>query len=350
MQTEVLKLTQDNMDKKAILKAAQIIRGGGLIGLPTETVYGLAGNCEDEEAAQKIFKAKGRPQDNPLIIHICEKNEIYKYAKNISHDVQKIMDAFWPGPLTIIVEKRDIVPDVVSCNLPTVAVRMPSHEGARAIIKACGVALAAPSANLSGRPSPTTAAHVYEDLAGKIPLIIDGGMCHIGLESTVVDMSFGEKCILRPGGVSIEMLREILPDFKGHNNETALPNDGVAVKSPGMKYKHYAPKAPVTLFKGDVESIINCIINRAKMAEKKVGILCFSEVKDKFCKIENAVVIDLGSKDNLEEIAHNLFASLRSLDEEIVFETFAMCPKNAGIGVAIENRLNKAASFNIINL
>lgn len=343
MNTQLLTPTAE-----ALSLAADIFRSGGLVAFPTETVYGLGANALDRSAVLSIFEAKGRPADNPLIVHIYDRDQLDPLCR-IPERANLLMDAFWPGPLTVLCHKTTAVPDEVTAGLPTVAVRMPSHPVAREMLKVCGLPIAAPSANSSGRPSPTTAAHVLEDMNGKIPLIIDGGMCDVGLESTVLDLCHGEPVILRPGGVTREMISNVLNcdvSVAGsvlrplRENETAL--------SPGMRYRHYAPKAVVTLVQGPEERVVPlleslCMEQRA--AGKKTCVLCFSE---HVAALAGCSPHDIGSSSSPSQIAHRLFDTLRKLDEEGMEAVFSEVIPPEGVGLAVMNRLGRAASFRTI--
>lgn len=352
METIVLKTSPDQPDEAVIAQAAQVIKEGGLVGMPTETVYGLAADATNPQAVKKIFEAKGRPQDNPLIVHIADVEDVSRFGRDISKEARALMEAFWPGPMTIILKKTDLVPDIVSCGLDTVGIRLPSNPIARAFIRATGTGIAAPSANTSGRPSTTSAAHVYEDLKGKIPCIIDGGDCTIGVESTVIDMSGDRPTLLRPGGLPLEDIQKIVPEVQVDKCIYAPVAGDKKVRSPGMKYKHYAPKAPVTILQGEDSAIVDYLrreLNQAKPVEK-IGILCYSEYAEEWKQYENAQVLELGSKDSVEDMAHRLFARLRDFDQLDVSRIYANCPEAQGLGLAVVNRLSKAAGFHIITL
>ena len=321
-----------------IKECAEILRNQGLVAIPTETVYGLASNAFDSSAVEKIFTAKGRPQDNPLIVHISEFEEIYPLVKTVPEAAKKLAKAFWPGPLTIVLEKSDKIPDVVSAGLDTVAVRCPSHKMAREIIKACGFPLAAPSANLSGSPSPTSFEHVKSDLFGRVDAIIDGGVCEVGLESTVITFNGDNVVILRPGEVTKEDIQSVLGvDVLIDKAVLNGVESGQKVSSPGMKYKHYSPKAKVFLVKGQ---------GYCEFVNSKDGVaLCFDEdlpyIKTK--------AVSYGSEKNPKTLAHNLFEKLRELDDEKLI-VYAHSPKINGVGLAVYNRLIRAAGFEVICL
>lgn len=347
--TTVIKVSKKDPEKNFIIKGAKVIKSGGLVAFPTETVYGLGANGLDEEAVKKIFLAKGRPQDNPLILHVADKEQVYPLVKSIPKEAQRLMDSFWPGPLTLLFKKSSLVPDCITAGLDTVAIRMPDHPIALALIKASNVPIAAPSANTSGKPSPTLAEHVMEDLNGKIHMIIDGGKTGIGVESTVLDLSGDTPLILRPGGVSMEELREHLPQVE---EDLSLIKDdkGVVPKSPGQKYKHYAPKGEMYLFIGSVDNMVKKIdeyaITYIAMG-KKVGIMATEETKAKYDK---GIIVSLGSRENKESIAQNLFSTLRMFDQEGVDIILAEGVDFQGIGTAIMNRMKKAAGGNIIKV
>lgn len=337
MQTKVIDITTEY--DEALSESARLIGEGEVVGIPTETVYGLAANAFDENAVKKIFKAKGRPSDNPLIVHISDMSELPALVSEIPEKVKIMAKKFWPGPLTMIMKKSELVPYVTSGNLDTVAVRMPKSKYARDIIKACGVPLAAPSANLSGSPSPTNAKYVFDDMNGRIPLIIDGGSCEIGLESTVISFA-GEKPVLfRPGGVTVEEMTELIGEIE---IASAVLNDlkeGEEAVSPGMKYKHYAPKASITIIKGSLDAFIEYT------KDKNCFVLCFEGEEKHF---DNAVTY--GKADDGMSEANRLFDALRELDEKGAKTVFARCPEIKGIGLAVYNRLIRSAGFNIIEL
>ncbi|QQK07418.1 L-threonylcarbamoyladenylate synthase [Miniphocaeibacter halophilus] len=342
MQTEILKIDDIKSDYEYIKKAADIIRKNELVAIPTETVYGLGANGLSKEACKKIFEVKGRPQDNPLILHISEIEEIKNLILELPVDVKTLLENLWPGPLTVIFNKSDIVPSVVTAGGNTVAIRMPSHNIAREIIKKSGVPIAAPSANISGRPSPTTANDVYEDLKGKIPLIIDGGQSSIGIESTVLDVTEKPYTILRPGFYDKEDLEEYLNKVVYDN---ALISDNIIPKSPGQKYKHYAPKANMEVIIGDNNSIKEYIRNYSKDTNKKTAYILFEENKNILQKDD--IFLSLGSKNKLNEMAHNLFRNLRLADKLKVDYIICEGIEEKGIGIGIMNRLKKSSSHNI---
>lgn len=341
MNTLILRTSEED-----IRLAASFIKEGGVVGMPTETVYGLAANAMDEKAVAKIFEAKGRPADNPLIVHIADFEDIEKFGLVTEvPEVAKILaENFWPGPLTIIMPKSDNVPTITTGGLDTVAVRFPADINAQRLIKAAGSPLAAPSANISGSPSPTTAAHVYNDMKGKIPAIIDGGECQVGLESTVVSVKDGVVTVLRPGGVTVEDLKSVCSKVEVCDAVLNKLKEGEAALSPGMKYKHYSPKARVCLVRSSDENFRD-FVNRQN--PKTTVALCYEEDE----KFINIPAIVMGSKADLEAQAHNLFKDLRLVDEKEGIEVaYVRCPSAEGIGMAVLNRLIRAAGFEVIDL
>jgi len=344
MQTQILKVDSKRPQLEIISRAAEVIRSGGLCAFPTETVYGLGANGFDEKAIEKIFKAKGRPADNPLILHICKMEQLFELCKEVPTEVLVLAMRFWPGPLTFVLKKTDKVPDGVSKGLDTVAVRMPSHPVALALIEASGVPIAAPSANLSGRPSPTNAGHVLEDLGGRIDMILDGGQCEVGLESTVLHMALDTPRLLRPGGITPEQLLQVLTKLDIDPAVTGRSATSSAASSPGVKYLHYAPKAPLILVKGSYDNVTEFL--KAKVAPD-TGILCFEGEQGLF---EGAVVKSLGDASQPHELAASLFSVLRSFDGTGVRQIFARYPSDEGMGLAVVNRLLRAAGFKVINV
>ena len=328
--------------------ASEILKGGGLVAFPTETVYGLGANALDREAVLSIFAAKGRPADNPLIVHIHDRKQLEPLC-DVPERALPLMDAFWPGPLTILCNRKPVIPDQVTAGLPTVAVRMPSHPVALAMLQACGLPIAAPSANSSGRPSPTTAAHVLEDMNGKIPLIIDGGMCDVGVESTVLDLCHGEPVILRPGGVTREMICSVLNCDVAVAGSVLRPlRENEQALSPGMRYRHYAPKAVVTLVRGPEDHVVPLLeklCHEQQAQGKKSCVLCFSE---HVSLLSGCNPHDIGSFSSPDEIAHRLFDILRRLDKEGMEMVFSEVVPPEGVGLAVMNRLGRAASFRTI--
>lgn len=331
-------------EENEINEAGKIIRNGGLVAFPTETVYGLGASAFDADAAKKIYAAKGRPSDNPLIVHICDKAQIADIAAEIPNAAQIVIDKFMPGPVTIILKKKSVVPDDVTAGLDTVAIRFPAHETAQRLIAAAGVPIAAPSANLSGKPSPTKAKHVIKDMTGRIDAIIDGGDCNVGVESTIVDFTGEKPVILRPGGVTYDDLKTQGIDVEIDKNilQSIAPDE--VPKCPGMKYKHYAPNAEVTVVEGEMTAVqqkIKELLNETK--GKIAGVLTMYGAD-----YDNAVILSAGNTN--KEYAKNLFSALREFDElgvEIVFAEF--CEKD-GYGLAVKNRLYKAAAQRVIHV
>lgn len=336
-------------DEKYIKEAASVIASGGIVAFPTETVYGLGANGLNEDAVNKIFIAKGRPQDNPLIIHVASK-DISNLVKNVPKVAMELIDRFWPGPLTIILEKKDIVPYSTSAGLDTVGIRMPSSDIALKLIELAGKPIAAPSANISGRPSPTEVERCIYDLNGKVDYIIGGDSSHIGVESTIVDCTVNPPIVLRPGGITLEMLREVNVHIEIDKALKEKPNENLRPKAPGMKYRHYAPKAKLKIIRGNNEKgieIIGKMIENYIDKNKTVAVLTTDENVNKFNK---GKIISLGSRENLEEIARNLFESLRKCDDLGVEYILCQGFSEKGVGLAIMNRLNKAAGYDIIDV
>ncbi|MEM3399728.1 MAG: L-threonylcarbamoyladenylate synthase [Candidatus Micrarchaeia archaeon] len=337
METRIIKISTSDLDESGIRLAAKILRNGGLVAFPTETVYGLGADALNPRAVRKIFEVKGRPKDDPLIVHIADKKDIHKLARDIPDCAEEIMGKFWPGPLTLIFKKRRIVPKITAGGLNTVAVRMPDNPIALALIKSAKKPIAAPSANLFGRPSPTSAKHVLDDLGGKIDAIIDGGKTKIGVESTVLDLTAKPPVILRPGGITLEELREVLGEVRVYH--PGEKNDEKPL-SPGMKYRHYAPRADVLLILGDyrrrVEKIRELAENYRKTG-KKVGIMAIRKNR----RYEADSIKFAGS--DAKTIAKNLFRVLREFDDEKVDVIIAEGIEDRGLGLAIMNRLKKAA-------
>ena len=349
METKVAIIKDINKDIKFIEEAGAIIRDGGTVAFPTETVYGLGANALDEEAVKKIFIAKGRPQDNPLIVHVCSKN-ISELVKEVPEVAQRMIDKFWPGPLTIILEKNDIIPNMTSANLNTVGIRMPSSEIALKLIELSKRPIAAPSANISGRPSPTEVERCIEDLNGKVDYIIGGESSDIGVESTIIDCTVNPPLVLRPGGITLEMLKEIDYNIEIYSALKSNPTENFKPKAPGMKYRHYAPKAHLKIIKGKNEKtieIINEILENYIEKGNDVAILTTDENLNKF---NSGKVISLGSENNLNEIAKNLFETLRKCDDLGVQHILCQGFEEKGVGLAIMNRLNKAAGYDILEV
>lgn len=346
MDTKVYYIDENN--ENIIKEAANYIKDGKTVIFPTETVYGIGANALDKKACEKIFRAKGRPQDNPLIIHVADK-DISEYVESVPDEAKLLISNFWPGPLTIILKKKDIIPSEITGGLRSVAIRMPEGEIARKLIKESGVPIAAPSANLSGKPSPTTIEHCIRDLSGRVSMIIGGVECKYGIESTVVEVENGAVTILRPGEITFEMMKdlglnvEIDPTIM----ETLID---VVPKAPGMKYKHYAPDSEMTIITGENLNVIEYINNKTEklISEgKKVGIISTTENLDFYTK---GTVLNIGSRNNLSEVASNLFDILRSFDKINIDYIFSEGFTEEGVGLAVMNRLKKAAGHKIIKV
>ena len=349
MNTQVKKVDAMHPDMDIMREAGEIIRQGGLVGFPTETVYGLGADALLPEGAKRIYAAKGRPSDNPLIVHIADFEALKKITSYIPPQAKALADAFWPGPLTMIFQKSDAVPYETTGGLDTVAVRMPSHPTALALIREGGGYIAAPSANTSGRPSPTLAEHVYEDLKGKIPMILDGGAVGIGIESTIIDLSEEIPMILRPGYITKEMLSEVIGEVKDDPGfASADPN--VHPKAPGMKYRHYAPKANLTIVSGEAGAVIeriNALTQEHQHKGEKVGIICTDESRSQSV---GEVIKSTGSRQDEDSIAQHLYAILRDFDDMDVDVIFSESFATPRIGHAIMNRLLKAAGHQVIEV
>jgi L-threonylcarbamoyladenylate synthase len=338
LETLFLPATQEN-----IAQAAQIIRKGGLVGMPTETVYGLAADALNGAAVARIFTAKGRPQDNPLIVHIASLDTLPLLVSAVPEAALRLAKAFWPGPLTMVLPKSPRIPDETSAGLPTVAVRFPSHPVAQALIRTAGP-LAAPSANLSGAPSTTTAEHVYRDLNGKIEAVLDGGPCEVGVESTVLTLAQDPPCLLRPGGVTLEQLQTVLGNVAVHHAVLHQLQGGEPAVSPGMKYRHYSPQAHVVLLKGSREAYLRYVNHRA--SQPGVAALCY----DEDIAALHVPCISLGREDDDAAHARVLFHALRKLDDLKYQIVYAHCPDSKGIGMAVYNRLIRAAGFEVFSI
>ncbi len=339
MQTQVLPISP-----AALQQAAALLRAGQLVAFPTETVYGLGANALDRDAVLSIFAAKGRPADNPLIVHVWSRDQLPALCQ-VPEAAEKLMDAFWPGPLTILMPRKEAIPLEVTAGLDTVGMRMPSSPAAAALLKACGVPIAAPSANRSGKPSPTSAQHVLEDMDGRIPLILDDGPCDVGVESTVVDVCHGTPCILRPGGITREMLESVLGRVEVAGSVLRPLREGETARSPGMRYRHYAPRGQVTLLRGEearVVSALQTLYHQAEADGKHACVLCFSE---HVAALSTCHPHDLGSIAHPEQVAHRLFDTLRRLDEEGMEAIFSEVVAPEGVGLAVMNRLGRAAAF-----
>ena len=330
-------------DPNAVRDAAAILRRGGLLGIPTETVYGLGADALNEDAVSRIFLAKGRPQDNPLIIHVPDASWLERYCRSVPPAAYQLAERFWPGPLTMILPRRDIVPLQTTGGLETVGVRCPNHPVTLAIIEAAGVPIAAPSGNTSGRPSPTTAAHMIEDMDGRIDGIVDGGPCTVGVESTIIDLTVTPPRLLRPGGLPLESLRQVLGEVAVDKAVTGLLAAGERPRAPGMKYRHYAPHAPVTVVTGEPERSARRIQG---LLSDTAGVICFDEYAPLF---PGHIIHKLGPAADKSAQARHVFDALRTFDGTDVTEIFAQCPDDGGMGLAVANRLKKAAGFHLID-
>jgi L-threonylcarbamoyladenylate synthase len=346
--TKILVLDGSKEDTFKIEEAGRVIKEGGLVAFPTETVYGLGANALDSNAIKRIFKAKGRPSDNPLIVHIHSIDQVYALTNCVSEEILKVMGIFWPGPITFVLPKSDLIPKEVTAGLSTVGIRMPDHEIALSLLKAAGVPIAAPSANTSGRPSPTAAKHVIEDLMGKVDIIIDGGTSKVGLESTVIDLTLPKPAILRPGGITPGQLETVLGEvhflsaFENFEKHSMMP------KSPGMKYTHYAPKAELVLVtgsEGDLQNKIQKLALDYTLNGIAVGIMGTDKNMHYYSEYE---AYSMGDVNQPESIAKNLFSILRKFDNTGVGVILAEGVSSEGLGLAIMNRLCKAAGYNII--
>ncbi|HZK85917.1 MAG TPA: L-threonylcarbamoyladenylate synthase [Desulfosporosinus sp.] len=348
METKRSNINELDPDAVLIKEGATWLQAGELVAFPTETVYGLGANALDDSACAKIFEAKGRPRDNPLIVHVCSRAMANNLVANWTPEAELCVQHFWPGPLTLVMSKTAMVPDVVSAGLANVAIRMPSHPVALRLIEATGLPIAAPSANLSGKPSPTRGSHVWRDMKGKIPLILDAGACKGGLESTVLDVSGGIPTILRPGGISREQLEAVLGEVR-----VDTPSETQPPKAPGMKYRHYAPHGEMILMSGSTERIIQRMgheIQKGHARLKKVGVLCSLESAPFLHNRLPDLLFVLGSKDRLEEVASNLFEGLRLCDERGMDLILAEGVEDSGLGTAIMNRLQKASGKPILKI
>lgn len=351
MQTKIVTVTEENKEQ-TLKEAGSILKAGGLVAFPTETVYGLGGDGLNKDASAKIYAAKGRPSDNPLIIHIGDLRALDVLVKNRSKEADKLINAFWPGPMTLIFEKADIVPKETTGGLNTVAIRYPSHPLAMELLRDSGVYIAAPSANLSGRPSPTMAEHVIQDLEGRIDMILDGGSVDIGLESTIIDVSVTPPVILRPGYITEEMVEKVL------SNITVDPatlkkrvQENFVAKAPGMKYKHYAPKGELTIVEGSTYQKVAEKINELVAADQKRGVKTAVIATKETKQLYNAPIVEvIGSREDEASIARGLFAILRQMDDLQVDTIYCESFDTKELGQAIMNRLLKAAGYKVISL
>ncbi|MBR6653144.1 MAG: threonylcarbamoyl-AMP synthase [Oscillospiraceae bacterium] len=343
MNTEYLSV-KDAGSEVALQRAADIISSGGLVAIPTETVYGLGASALIDEAVAKIFEVKGRPQDNPLIIHVHGAEALEKWCSEVPEEAYTLAEKFWPGPLTMVLKKKPCVPDRVTAGMDTVGVRCPDHPATLRIIELAGVPIAAPSANISGKPSPTTAQHVRHDIDGMVEAIVDGGDCRVGLESTIIDLSVSPPRLLRPGGVSIEQLREVLGEVSVDAAVYRKLEAGEQPKAPGMKYRHYSPRAKVTILDGTADNVAAYVNANCG---PRTAVLCFDGEEALF----NApVCLSYGDPEKPETLAEKLFACLRELDREDIDEIYSRCPPKDGVGLAVYNRLSKAAGNTVIEV
>lgn len=343
MHTQILPATQAAIGETSLAEAARILKGGGIVALPTETVYGLAASALDERAVAKIFAAKGRPQDNPLIVHIAQPSMLDALAREVPKSAWQLAAAFWPGPLTMVLKKKQCVPDIVSAGLDTVGIRLPDHPVMRAVIERSQTPLAAPSANRSGAPSPTCANDCIEDLSGRVDAIVDGGACPVGVESTVVSLVGDTPRLLRPGAVTIEDLERVLGPVELDSAVTGEADPCNEASAPGMKYRHYAPEATVRLLLGDSEKFCKYVNEHAGPG---VMALCFMGEEQKLLP----PALSLGDEQDFDTIARRLFGALRELDRKGAKTVYAHCPPPTGVGLAIYNRLIRAAAFDVITL
>lgn len=325
-------------------KGAEYLKKGEVVAIPTETVYGLAADAFNENSIKKVFQVKGRPQDNPLLVHIHKLEQVYDICKDIPQEAKKVFDAFWPGSVTLIFNKKECISDTVTAGMDTVAVRFPKSEIARAVIKESGTLLVAPSANLSGKPSTTSAKHCINDLSGKIPCILDGGLCSIGLESTIIDMSTPDPVLLRPGAISADEICDVIPNLI-YKKDLLSVEDSEVPKAPGMKYRHYAPDVPVTLVEGDYVNTSKWI---KENANKDNAILCFEEFLDEFNNYN--YTYSLGSFNTLNTAAQKIFDLLRECDKLDIDHIYIQAPINHRLGNSIINRLEKASAGNIVHI
>lgn len=350
LKTKCYKIDAENINEIQMQEAGELIAAGELVAFPTETVYGLGGDALHPEAAKKIYEAKGRPSDNPLIIHIADVSDLERVASEVPSQAKKLAEAFWPGPLTMVVWKKDEVPYATTGGLNTVAVRMPNHPIALELIRKSGTLIAAPSANTSGRPSPTEASHVMEDLDGRIAMVLDGGAVGIGIESTIIDLTEAIPMVLRPGYITPQMLADVLGEEVIVDPGIIAADDTTKPKAPGMKYKHYAPKADMIIVDGEESSVIekiNQLTKEAHQRGKKVAVIATEETKNAY---DADVILSIGTRDDEDSIAKHMYKILRECDELDVELIYSESYKTPRIGQAIMNRLLKAAAHQVINL
>lgn len=349
MKTKIIQLDEEHIDQAAMEEAGRVICAGGLVAFPTETVYGLGGDALNAASSGRIYAAKGRPSDNPLIVHIADMDGLEKITAQVPEIALRLAERFWPGPLTMIFKKADCVPYATTGGLDTVAVRMPSNKIARELIRTSGRYIAAPSANLSGRPSPTDAKHVIQDLYGRVDMILDGGESDIGLESTIIDLSGERPVILRPGYITEEMLGELIAGIETDKGILDMNSD-IAPKAPGMKYRHYAPKGSLAIVEGEQEQVtayINCRLEEHKAEGKRTGVIATNETAAGYWADS---VKSVGKRGDESAIAKHLFRILREFDDEEIQIIYAEAFESTGVGCAIMNRLLKAAGHKVIAL
>ena len=354
MDTKIVRLGEGNSDEAALREAGEILKSGGLVAFPTETVYGLGGDALNPDSSKKIYAAKGRPSDNPLIVHLYRTEDLHRVAREVPAAALKLAEAFWPGPLTMILPKSELVPKETTGGLDTVAVRLPSHAGARKMIEYAGGFVAAPSANLSGKPSPTLAKYVIEDMQGRVDMILDDGEVGIGLESTIVDLTVNPPQVLRPGFITKEMLTEVLGQVENDVTLFSVP-DKTAPRAPGMKYRHYAPKGDLVIVKGESDRVVACInekLREARLSGKKTGVIAAAETASLY---EADDVKSIGNRRDEEVIARRLYGILREFDDESVEKIYSESfgeesEADGGLGQAIMNRLLKAAGHQVIEV
>lgn len=349
MKTRVFVAKENSIGAQEMAVAVSVIQQGGLVAFPTETVYGLGGDATNPDASRKIYEAKGRPSDNPLIVHIESFRQLEEIAKEVPKTAELLAERFWPGPLTMILKKNEKIPYETTGGLDTVAIRMPNHPVALQFLRESGCMIAAPSANTSGRPSPTEAMHVWDDLQGKIELILDGGQVGIGIESTIIDLTEKVPIVLRPGFITIDMLSEVVGEVK-MDPGLATEDSATPPKAPGMRYRHYAPKAELTLVEGEEESVIfsiNTWTEQAIQKGKKVGIIATTETRERYLQ---GKVVSVGSREDEGEIARHLYQTLRQFDQWEVDVIYSESFPTAGVGQAIMNRLLKAAGHKKITV
>lgn len=350
MKTIISNIAHNDSDEKIYEQASEILRKRGLVAFPTETVYGLGADALDSEASSKIYAAKGRPSDNPLIVHIADIKSLYELSDDVNDNALKLADAFWPGPLTIILKKSAIVPSSITGGLETVAIRMPSHPVAKKLIETSGVYIAAPSANTSGKPSPTRAKHVIHDMDGRIDMIIADDTVDIGVESTIVDVSQDVPTILRPGYITLEQIKDVLGSAVMDPAIMDSVPDGTVPKAPGMKYKHYAPDAKIIIVRGSQGKVVELIKEKVSQAVQdgyKAAVMASSETASLYTGLD---VVDMGSRDDEAEAARNLFSVLREFDENGTDVVYSECFPTDNVGQAVMNRLIKAAGHTIIEV